>query len=197
LSAAGFVAPTPQEAHPAITEDYIGFLRLYADTYFRTVAQMLKQGDPNHLFLGGRLAVRTPEVEAASAQWCDVVSINMYTDLPEHGFDVAAMQKLDKPVLITEFHFGSGDRGPFGNGVAAVANEEQRGVTYARFIEAAAKTNIVVGAHWFQYADQPVTGRVLDGENSHIGLVGITDIPFEGFVRAARAANRKALGLSP
>lgn len=53
-------------------------------------------------------------------------------------------------------------------------------------------TRISVGAHWFQYADQPVTGRLLDGENSHIGLVGITDIPFGGFVEAVRAANLKA-----
>jgi len=37
-----------------------------------------------------------------------------------------------------------------------------------------------------------VTGRLLDGENSHIGLVGITDIPFGGFVEAVRAANLHA-----
>jgi hypothetical protein len=197
LSAAGFVAPTPQEAHPAITEDYIGFLRLYADTYFRTVAQMLKQGDPNHLFLGGRLAVRTPEVEAASAQWCDVVSINMYTDLPEHGFDVAAFRKLNKPVLISEFHFGSADRGAFGNGVAAVANESERGKAYAKFVDAAVASGVVVGTHWFEYVDQPVPGRILDGENSHIGLVGITDVPFGDFVRDVRTVNRRVMGLTP
>ena len=46
-----------------------------------------------------------------------------------------------------------------------------------------------MGAHWFEYTDQPVTGRLLDGENSHIGLVGITDIPFGGFVEAVHAAN--------
>jgi hypothetical protein len=50
-----------------------------------------------------------------------------------------------------------------------------------------------VGVHWFQYIDQPVTGRLLDGENSHIGLVGITDIPFGSFVEAVRAENRKAM----
>jgi hypothetical protein len=37
-----------------------------------------------------------------------------------------------------------------------------------------------------------VTGRLLDGENSHIGLVGITDIPFGGFVEAVRETNRRA-----
>src|ERR1700754_809245 len=190
----GFKAPDPNEAHPAIAADYIAFLKLYADRYFRTVAQTLKKADPHHLFLGGRLAVRTPEVEEASAAYADVTSINTYTDLPEHGFDVAAFRKLDKPVLITEFHFGSADRGPFGNGVAAVANEEERGKAYARFVDAAVASGVIVGTHWFQYVDQPVTGRVLDGENAHIGLVGITDIPFGGFTRAVTDTNARTGG---
>ncbi|MDQ0009811.1 hypothetical protein J2T07_001988 [Luteibacter jiangsuensis] len=194
VAAKGFKAPDPNEAHPAIAADYIAFLKLYANQYFRTVAQTLKQADPHHLFLGGRLAVRTPEVEEASAAYADVTSINTYTDLPEHGFDVAAFRKMDKPVLITEFHFGSADRGPFGNGVAAVASEEERGKAYARFVDAAVASGVIVGTHWFQYVDQPVTGRILDGENAHIGLVGITDIPFEGFTRAVTDANARTGG---
>ncbi|NID06969.1 beta-agarase [Luteibacter jiangsuensis] len=190
----GFRAPPPDEAHPAIAVDYIAFLKLYAAQYFRTVAETLKKADPHHLFLGGRLAVRTPEVEEASAAYADVTSINTYTDVPEHGFDVAAFRKLDKPVLITEFHFGSPDRGPFGSGLAAVANEEERGKAYARFVDAAASSGVVVGTHWFQYVDQPVTGRILDGENAHIGLVGITDIPFEGFTRAVTETNARIGG---
>jgi hypothetical protein len=193
LLAAGFAAPVPNEPHPAIVTDYIDFLHLYAETYFRTVAESLHRHDPRHLFLGGRLAVRTPEVEDACAKFCDVVSINMYTDLPEHGFDVAAARRRNKPVLITEFHFGSADRGPFGNGVAAVAGEDERGKAYARFVDAAVASGIVVGTHWFDYADQPATGRVLDGENSHIGLVGITDLPFGGFVGQVRAVNARVL----
>jgi hypothetical protein len=190
----GFKAPDPNEAHPAIAADYIAFLKLYAGQYFQTVAQTLKKADPHHLFLGGRLAVRTPEVEEMSAKYTDVTSINTYTDLPEHGFDVAEFKRWDKPVMITEFHFGSSDRGPFGNGVAAVANEEERGKAYARFVDAAAASGIVVGTHWFQYIDQPVTGRILDGENAHIGLVGITDIPFEGFTRAVTDTNARVGG---
>ena len=191
LNATGFVAPVPVETHPAITDDYRAWLRLYADTYFRTVADAIHTYDPHHLFLGGRLAVRTPEAVAACAQFCDVVSFNVYADLPQHGFDVAAMHRLDKPVLISEFHFGSADRGPFGSGVVAVGSEAQRGEAYARFVAAAASNPDIVGAHWFQYADQPVTGRLLDGENSHVGLVGITDIPFAGFVRSVQEANRQ------
>jgi hypothetical protein len=194
VEAEGFKAPDPSEPHPAIAADYIAFLKLYAGEYFRMVAETLKKADPHHLFLGGRLAVRTPEVEEMSAKYTDVTSINTYTDLPEHGFDVAEFKRWDKPVMLTEFHFGSSDRGPFGSGVAAVANEQERGKAYARFVDAAAASGIIVGTHWFQYVDQPVTGRILDGENAHIGLVGITDIPFEGFTRAVTDTNAKVGG---
>jgi hypothetical protein len=194
MEAAGFVPPAPREAYPAIAADYSAWLRDYADTYFRVVSETLRRHDPHHLFLGGRFAVNTPEAVAACARYCDVVSVNTYTDVPQHGFDINAVAQANKPVLIAEFHFGSKDRGPFGNGVASVYTEQQRGEAYARFITAATSDPNIVGAHWFQYADQPVTGRLLDGENMHIGLVGITDIPFESFVRAVSAANRKASG---
>ena len=193
LDATGFAAPAPNEAHPAIARDYSAWLRRYADTYFRTVAEAIHRHDPHHLFLGGRFAVRTPEAVAACAAYCDVLSFNVYADLPQHGLDLAALHALDKPVLIGEFAFGSTDRGPFGAGPVAVWNEQQRGEAYARFIAAAARDPNIVGAHWFDYADQPVTGRLLDGENSHFGLVGITDVPFGGFVEAVREANLSAV----
>ena len=191
LDATGFAAPAPDEAHPAIARDYSAWLRRYADQYFRTVAEALRRHDPHHLFLGGRFAVRTPEAVAACAAYCDVLSFNVYADLPQHGLDLAALHALDKPVLIGEFAFGSTDRGPFGAGPVPVWNEQERGEAYAKFVAAAAADPVIVGAHWFDYADQPVTGRLLDGENSHFGLVGITDVPFGGFVEAVRAANRQ------
>jgi hypothetical protein len=194
MEAAGFVPPIPSEAYPAIAADYSAWLRDYADTYFRVVSDALHRHDPHHLFLGGRFAVNTPEAVAACAKYCDVVSVNTYTDVPQHGFDISAVAQANKPTLIAEFHFGSKDRGPFGNGVASVYTEQQRGEAYARFMAAAASDPNIVGAHWFQYTDQPVTGRLLDGENMHIGLVGITDIPFGSFVQAASVANRQASG---
>ena len=191
LNATNFAAPHPDEAHSAIADDYSAWLRTYADQYFRTVAQAIHKHDPHHLFLGGRFAVHTPEAVAACAQFCDVVSFNAYADVPEHAFDAAAFAKLDKPALITEFHFGSDDRGPFGKGVVPVWNEQQRGEAYAHYVADAVANPSIVGVHWFQYVDQPVTGRVQDGENAHIGLVAIIDRPFTHFIDAVRAANRK------
>lgn len=194
LAPEGFQAPVPDDAHPAIAQDYRAWLRAYAEQYFRTVAQTLRGADPHHLLLGGRFGVRTPEAMAACARWCDVLSVNLYADLPQHGLDLAALHALDKPLLITEFAFGSTDRGPFGTGPVPVWNEAQRGEAYARFLAAAAGDPSIVGAHWFQYADQPVSGRLLDGENAHLGLVGITELPFGAFVEAVRKANTAVQG---
>lgn len=193
LNATNVSAPEPNAAHPAIADDYSAWLRRYADQYFSLVAAAIRRHDPHHLFLGGRFAVNTPEAVVSCAHYCDVISFNVYADVPQHGVDLDVVHKLDKPMLITEFHFGSDDRGPFGKGVVSVWNEEQRGEAYARFVQAAASDPSIVGTHWFEYIDQPVTGRLIDGENSHIGLVGITDIPFGSFVEAVRKAN---LGLS-
>jgi hypothetical protein len=50
-----------------------------------------------------------------------------------------------------------------------------------------------VGAHWFQYIDEPLTGRTLDGENAHVGFVTVADLPYVDLVAAARDANLSVL----
>jgi hypothetical protein len=92
-------------------------------------------------------------------------------------------QARSSPVLISEFHFGSDDRGPFGKGVVSrVASEAlSAGRAYATLPRtrppptprSSARTGSTT---WIE----PVTGRLLDGENAHFGLVGITDIPLRG-----------------
>jgi len=189
----GFVPPLPSPEHPEIEADFKYFQKTFADAYFKTISDALKWHAPNQLLLGGRYAVSTPEAVASCAQYCDVLSFNMYTLKPQDGYDFAALKALDKPVLITEFNFGSADRGPFWGGVTQLAREEDRGVAYANFLKQAIAEPSIVGVHWFQYLDQPVTGRLLDGENGHFGLVGITDVPFQGFVDSVRKSNLAAL----
>lgn len=185
----GFKAPLPSAEFPAIERDMQAFLRLYAETYFKTIADSLDWHAPNHMLLGGRFASSIPEAVTACARFCDVLSFNFYTREPQQGYDFAMLRKLDKPLMVTEFHFGSRDRGPFWGGVAEVYKEEERGPAYANFLSKALQEPQIVGLHWFQYLDQPVTGRLLDGENGHLGLVAITDRPWKGFVNAVRNAN--------
>jgi hypothetical protein len=40
---------------------------VFADTYFKTISDSLKWHAPNHLLLGGRFAVSTPEAVASCA----------------------------------------------------------------------------------------------------------------------------------
>ena len=48
-----------------------------------------------------------------------------------------------------------------------------------------------VGCHWFQYCDEPTTGRVWDEENYQIGFVDIADTPYAETVEAAREVAAK------
>ncbi|MGE0801997.1 MAG: hypothetical protein AB7G13_30160 [Lautropia sp.] len=180
----------PDPSRPAVADDLGAFLALHADRYFSQVAGTLKRQAPNHLYLGARFASRTPQALAACARWCDVVSFNLYLPSLDVGFETAAFRQLGKPALLTEFHFGSSDRGPFWPGVMPVAADADRGPAYRRMIESVLANPDFVGAHWFQYLDQPVTGRWLDGENGHLGLVAITDAPWPALVAAAAAAHR-------
>lgn len=188
----GWDAPVTVPAAPtaAALADMARFEGRFASRYFATVAAALKRHDPDHLYLGTRFASATPAVVAACARWCDVLSFNVYGPTPDAR--AALWRGLDRPVLIGEFHFGSLDRGSFWPGMQAVPAEADRGPAYAVYLRAALADPAIVGVAWYQYADEPLTGRPYDGENGHIGLVAVTDVPYAGFVDAVAAANRKA-----
>src|SRR5690606_37886540 len=99
----GFEPPLPSPEFPQIEKDLQDFQRLFADTYFKTIADSLKWHAPNQLLLGGRFAIATPEALEACAQYCDVLSFNFYVKEPQHGYDFAALRALDKPLMVTEF----------------------------------------------------------------------------------------------
>jgi len=100
---------------------------------------------------------------------------------------------LGKPALIGEFHFGSTDRGLFWEGLVGAGSENERGPAYARYLRPVVDNPDFVGAHWFQYTDEPLTGRTLDGENAHIGFITVADLPYTEFVTTASEANLSVL----
>ena len=59
---------------------------------------------------------------------------------------------------------------------------------FQNYIQGALKHPNIVGAHWFQYIDEPNTGR-FDGENYNVGFVSNTDIPYKHLVNAAKEVN--------
>ena len=62
-------------------------------------------------------------------------------------------------------------------GLVAAANQDGCGELYAQYIRSVAEHPNFVGCHWFEYVDQPLTGRHMDGENYSIGLVSVVDVP--------------------
>jgi len=101
------------------------------------------------------------------------------------GSYAAAPNNLDKPVLHTEFHFGTMQRGMFSGGLCPVGDQCARGRNYKRVVEGALNNSLFVGSHWFQYRDQPLVGRG-DGENYQIGFVDVCDRTYPQLTEAAR-----------
>lgn len=177
---AGTARPDPARAD----EDLKAFYTRAAETYFRTVRAALKAVAPHQLYLGCRFAWVNARAAAAAAKYCDVVSYNRYER------SVAEFRNpdgADVPLLIGEFHFGALDRGLFHTGLVPVANQAERAAAYRAYVEGALRHPQFVGTHWFQYQDEPTTGRVYDEENYQIGFVDIADTPYPETVAASRA----------
>jgi hypothetical protein len=179
---------TVSAASQAVIQDLQAFSRVFAETYFRIIAAAIRLHDPHHLYLGSRFQARTPEAVAACAKYCDVVSFNVYREeIADEEW--RQFHALGKPAIIGEFQFGSTDTGLFWPGLFDVAAAEQRGPAYGAYLRSALANPDIVGCHWFQYVDEPLTGRLLDGENGNMGFVAVTDRPYGGLVSAAREAN--------
>jgi hypothetical protein len=182
----------PQKWTPELEQDLKTLSQFFADHYFKTVRDALRKQDPNHAYLGCRFAGRTPEFVTAAAKYCDVVSFNWYHPIVDlHDPTLQLFAKLDRPGLIGEFHSGATDRGMFGTGLVWAANQQMRAELYRGYVKSVADSGFLVGCHWFQYADQPLTGRPGDGENFGIGLVSVGDKPYTELTTMAAKVNRE------
>jgi hypothetical protein len=130
-------------------------------------------------------------MEHAAAKYCDVVSYNLYQrDVADFQFDGGA----DVPLIIGEFHFGALDRGMFHTGLVPTASQQTRAEAYQQYVLGALHHPQFVGCHWFQYCDEPTTGRVYDEENYQIGFVDIADTPYAETIAASREVGERLYG---
>jgi len=157
-----------------------------AEQYFSTIRRVLREELPNHLYLGCRIAWGTDVIYRAAARHCDVVSVNIYNRRPVKDLPADAE---DKPLINGEFHFGALDRGMFHTGLVATRDQDERAQCYRDFVNACLDHPRFVGTHWFQWRDQPLTGRS-DGENYQIGFLNVADVPYPELVKAARGVAR-------
>jgi hypothetical protein len=114
---------------------------MVAREYFRVVRDAVKAADPNVLYLGCRFSNGGASAWRAAAEFCDVVSANIYRD---------------------------------------------RALRLGNYIRSAVADSRIVGAHWFKWRDQSLTGRDGDGENFQLGFVDVCDTPYPEMVISAR-----------
>jgi len=171
-------------------DDLTAFYTRTAERYFSTIKKAVKQVAPNQLYLGCRFAWVNPLAAAAAAKYCDVVSYNLYrravADFRFPGGNGPRRGGADVPLIIGEFHFGALDRGMFHTGLVALGSQQERAAVYKEYVQGVLRHPSFVGCHWFQYQDEPSTGRVYDEENYQIGFVDIADTPYRETVDACR-----------
>jgi hypothetical protein len=172
-------APDKTKAH----SDLVAFYTKTAGTYFRTVNEAIKAVAPNQLYLGCRFAWVNEVAAKAAAKHCDVVSYNLY----KRSIADFEYPGGDKPLIVGEFHFGALDRGMFHTGLVPVENQAARAQAYRDYVLGAARHPQFVGTHWFQWKDEPTTGRVYDEENYQIGFLDVADTPYRETVETSRS----------
>lgn len=167
--------------------DLAAFYSRAAEQYFRTIRDVTRVEAPGQLYLGCRFAWVNERAAMAAGKYCDVVSYNLY----QRSIADFIYPGGDKPLLVGEFHFGALDRGMFHTGLVPVASQAERAQAYSDYVFGAARHPQFVGTHWFQWMDEPATGRVYDEENYQIGFVDVTDTPYRETIEACRAVGQR------
>ena len=188
-------------------EDVERMRRFYADRYYEFAYRTVKELDPNHLYFGNWITPGWWEDEEdwrLIARHCDAIGYDYYTfEFLDKRLE-RLMREADKPVLYGEFSFPAFYDGTRGYGVYPVwaKDDAESGELYERLVKDAAGNPYCVGLGWFEYRDQPLTGRglgkgdpLVDGEHYAFGIVDVTDRLKWDLVKRMREANLSAAGL--
>jgi hypothetical protein len=160
------------------------------ERYLKVINAAIRRHDPNHLNLGLRFGGSVPPAEMLRASKSfDVYSMNVYAIAVNRNVVEEVYRATGRPILVGEFHFGVPGRG-LAAGLVQVRDQQERGVAYRYYVEQAASFPAFVGTSWFQWVDQPVTGR-MDGENYNIGLVDVTDRSYAELIEAMKTTHRR------
>jgi agarase len=178
--------------------DAAAFVKLAARRYFEVCHDAIRRHDPNHLILGCREAIATaaqPLAEGARGL-VDVFSLSYYTPRAYVPPLRALHEASRAPILVSEWAFRSRDSGlPNTKGAGPLVDTQaDRAAKYREYMTELLEQPYVVGAHWFEYTDEPAEGR-FDGENSNYGLVNIHDEPYEVFTAMLKQVNAEAYQL--
>lgn len=179
-------------------------LSMLAERYYSLCRSLVKKYAPEALYLGDRyISNYYPEVAAAAGRYCDVVSTNLNPDFTDGSFVGYYLSNLEalthKPLMVTEYYMCSKENRS-GNandhsGFPVVQTLAERAAGFKRTTTDLLSNPDVVGAHWFQYYDEPTNGRG-DGENYNFGLVDIDNRPYSELLDASKGIDIDASHLA-
>ncbi|MDP9174557.1 MAG: hypothetical protein M3O30_11915 [Planctomycetota bacterium] len=182
----------PREPVATYTRLGQAWLSHLAEDYFKRTTRIIHQYDPNHLILGVRFqGYAQEEVVAASRKYTDAQSLNFYAADAQLNQAMFRMmyQRSGQPIVISEYSFhaldGRSDNKDLVGFPAQVPDQAARADGYRLMTTRLARVPYIVGADWFQWADEPSAGRT-DGEDVNFGIVDIHDKPYDQLVDAVR-----------
>ena len=163
-------------------ERRLEFCKQTFQKYLDMMVGTIRKYDPNHLILGIRFGGNPPDYIIKMAGIFDIYSLNTYAYKPDAAYLDKVYALAGRPMLIGEFHFGTPGRG-MSSGLCQVKDQFNRGVAYSYYVENGFAHPALIGAHWFQWTDEPSIGR-MDGENYNIGIIDVTDRPYKELTQA-------------
>ncbi|NQZ70138.1 MAG: beta-galactosidase, partial [Lentisphaeria bacterium] len=156
--------------------DLDAFSGKLAHQYFRVVREEVKRFAPNNMYLGCRFHGHIDNsLMAIAMEHVDVVSYNIYQNEPTRSYQYTEL-KDKKPLMVTEFGVATNpEQSPWrGKHHSPAADQRERDLT--KYLKYLLKNPQFVGAHFFQYHDQALTGRN-DGEALLRGFVDAVGAP--------------------
>ena len=180
----------------AETNDDNDFQGIVVDQYLKIITQQIRNVDTFHMISGVRFAYNTPQIVTAAAKYCDFIDQHDYGDLPDINWLSEIYNLTGKPVVVGEFSFtGLDSNMPNTRGARAghpSLTQTIRANQYNAFVQSLITQPYVVGYGWWQYMDEPSTGRWPDGEDSNYGIVNLADDEYSILTTMMKNINSQA-----
>lgn len=179
----------------AAMKDRAAYTAMAAEAFYKISTEVVRKEMPGTLILGTRFSGEAPDAVVESAgKYCDVVSFNDYNGAPVANTDLYTKFWLagKKPIMLTEFSWRGKDNqsgNPNTRGAGPVVpGQDERAANYAKFVPDALATPVLIGVHWFEFADQSPQGR-FDGEDSNYGIVDLNNGRYTKLLNAMKSAH--------
>jgi uncharacterized protein (TIGR03437 family) len=191
-------SPTPPAADIETLREY------YAGQYYGYLYQTIKGIDANHLFFGFWIVpgwwVNATDWQLQAAH-VDVIGYDRYSPVFEDSLLQSLATSTNKPIFLGESSFPptySLLRGYEAYPAVSSTDDANAGAMYQANLDAAAHNPWCVGVAWFEYRDEPVSGRgflgeteldLVEGEDYAFGMVDVADRPKYDLVNQVRTTN--------